>query len=857
MSATVASPNCGCGAGPGPATPRPVENRPGLPALAWRVGTHGWFKAALVAGLTRDPALRTLGTRDDGDPTLALLDAWAMTLDVLTFYQERLANEHYLRTAKERRSILELARAIGYELAPGVSASTRLTFHLQTAATAPRAVTIPAGTKVQSIPGQDEKPQLFEVGAALEARGAWNALAVGRHGPVTPVPSQSVLHLAGVSSGLQPGDALLVVGAERLTMADDPVHWDFRRVRTVEAVTDPLDPAASRTRVELDRPLGSDPAQQDVKVYGLRRRAGLFGGTAPDWQLLPKATREEISGKGDLSQQPQWPRFNLAYAATKPAGLDTLYLDNVHPAAVKDAWLVLVTAPGTEQLFRIVAAEESGRAEFGVAGKSTRVQLAGLTSSLTGTFWAKLREAAVFLQTEEFTLVPPPDEAPLSAGATEIDLETELRGDDALPAGRTVILSGTDPADGTAVAETLVVRETKTVGGGAEACRTRLVLESALTHSYARSTAVVLANVVEATHGETRSRQLPGGLEFTEILGSGDGAVPFQKFVLKQVPLTHVPAATPSGRASSLEIRVDGVRWREVASFHGVGPGERVYTVRHGDDGKATLQFGDGRTGARLPTGVENVIAKYRVGTGLEGQVEAGQLTLLMSRPPGVREVSNPQAATGAEDPETTDRARENAPLTVRTLDRIVSLLDFEDFARAYAGIGKAAAVPLWTGQRQVVHLTVALADGTSPADDQATLGCLRKAIDAARHRQTRVTVQGYVARTFRVAAKIAVDADFGPETVLAEVTRALLDTFAFERRAFVQDVTAAEVIAAMQAVKGVVYVDLGTLEGTDGQGLVDGHLVARPARVAGAGLVAADLFTLAETDISLTPMTP
>ena len=48
--------------------------------------------------------------------------ACACVADVLGFYQERIANEGYLRTATERRSVLELARTIGYELKPGVAA---------------------------------------------------------------------------------------------------------------------------------------------------------------------------------------------------------------------------------------------------------------------------------------------------------------------------------------------------------------------------------------------------------------------------------------------------------------------------------------------------------------------------------------------------------------------------------------------------------------------------------------------------------------------------------------------------------------------------------------------------------------
>ena len=103
------------------------------------------------------PVLRQLRTRDDDDFTIALLDAWAVTSDVLTFYQERIANESYLRTATERLSILEQSRLLGYQLAPGLAASTYLAFTMETTPGAPeqaaKPVKLAIGTRVQSVPG--------------------------------------------------------------------------------------------------------------------------------------------------------------------------------------------------------------------------------------------------------------------------------------------------------------------------------------------------------------------------------------------------------------------------------------------------------------------------------------------------------------------------------------------------------------------------------------------------------------------------------------------------------------------------------------------------------------------------------
>jgi predicted phage baseplate assembly protein len=143
-----------------------------------------------------------------------------------------------------------------------------------------------------------------------------------------------------------------------------------------------------------------------------------------------------------------------------------------------------------------------------------------------------------------------------------------------------------------------------------------------------------------------------------------------------------------------LEVRVDGVRWDEAESFVDAGPRDELYVTRRADDGKTAVIFGDGVNGARPPSGAENVTADYRTGIGSPGLVGAGALTLLAVRPPGVKDVTNPNASEGAEDPETRDAARANAPLTVTTLGRIVSLSDYEDFARAFSGVGKARAPP-------------------------------------------------------------------------------------------------------------------------------------------------------------------
>ena len=108
--------DCGCCAGTSAQTPQAELNRAGLPAISYRVGSWASFKESMLARLSSSdyPALAPLQTRDDDDFTIAFLDATSVVLDILTFYQERLANESYLRTASQLQSLVELSHLIGY-----------------------------------------------------------------------------------------------------------------------------------------------------------------------------------------------------------------------------------------------------------------------------------------------------------------------------------------------------------------------------------------------------------------------------------------------------------------------------------------------------------------------------------------------------------------------------------------------------------------------------------------------------------------------------------------------------------------------------------------------------------------------
>jgi predicted phage baseplate assembly protein len=231
------------------------------------------------------------------------------------------------------------------------------------------------------------------------------------------------------------------------------------------------------------------------------------------------------------------------------------------------------------------------------------------------------------------------------------------------------------------------------------------------------------------------------------------------------------------------------------------------------NDGVMTVRFGDGQTGARLSTGSSNVIAAYRQGIGQDGNVGAESLTTLLDKPVGLKKGINPKAAEGGADPEDLDEARANAPNTVRTFDRIVSLRDFEDSARSYAGVSKARAAWNWDGLEQVVQLTVAGDKGATIEPGSETHSNLVADLDSRRDPNRRMNVQSYEPVPLRVEAAISVDADYVSDDVKADAEAALSDYFEFDNLDLGQAIHLSDLYRVLQQVEGVVAVDVNRLQ--------------------------------------------
>ncbi len=784
--------DCGCCEGAGVRTPAEIHNRPGLDAIAYRVGTHAKLKQSMLARLSdaRWPALEALRTRADDDASIALIDAWATAADPLTFYQERIANESYLRTATERLSLRELARLIGYELAPGVAASADLALRLDEAPVLPSAapaftaiqppvqpIMLEAGIKVQSIPGKDETPQLFETIEPIEARVEWNVIRPRLTEPQTLSAGMTEpLWLAGATLNLDAGDVLLIVAE-----ADGGKEAALRRIAAVYA-----DASAGRTKVELEALSDSPPDSPEsvtvaeTAVWAMRVVAAPFGHNAP---------KEAIYSEGLFDKFQEWPLDDSEQ-------LDQLTLDARYEKILKGSWIVIEQdKPETSNRIRTVATVKTvthrSGAKYGMAGSVSHLELSESWRKSLDSLLSLLRSVVIYAQSEKLTLAESPLQPPVSGN--EITLNRLYPG---LKQGKRIAVFGTT-TEGETAAEVAVIADATD-----DEEFTKLILEDELAHEYKRDTVTINANVAAATHGEN----------VREVLGSGDATKTYQSFTLRQPPLTYVSAETPRGSESTLKVYVNDVLWREVPFLYGRGPNDRVYVTRSDDEGRTIIRFGDGINGARLPTGQNNMRTEYRRGTGLGGLVRRGQLSQLLSRPLGLKEVINPQDAEGAEDPETRDEARGNAPLTVLTLDRTVSLKDYEDFARAFAGVAKAQAVWVWDGRRRSVFITVAGPKAAVLDEDGKVIANLKNALRKAGDPYVPFTVRSYRKIPFQVHGSVKVHPDHLPQKVLGAVAAALREAFSFEAREFGAPVALSEVVAVIHRVPGVIAVDIDKL---------------------------------------------
>ncbi|MBP8132845.1 MAG: hypothetical protein KAY13_01110 [Zoogloea sp.] len=313
---------------------------------------------------------------------------------------------------------------------------------------------------------------------------------------------------------------------------------------------------------------------------------------------------------------------------------------------------------------------------------------------------------------------------------------------------------------------------------------------------------ILSANVVLAGHGESKP---------VLALGSGNGALNSQRFLLDASDVSFVPdASMPGGVRADVTVSVGGEIWPQVANLGSSGPSEAHYQVRQNEEGKLWIEFGDGRHGRRLPTGANNVLVSYRQGVGSAGNLPAGLLTQPVHPHALVAGLSQPGASAGGGEREGPESLRKNAAGALLALERAVSLSDFAALARGNAGIAQAEAFALPSGRSRSerVELVVVPAGDTGfPDTSRDKLGAylLAHALPGVS-----LTISPYTEVNFSVEITIRVRPEaFDKEEVKAAVRAALIRQFSIKQRALGQVLHRGELYAVVEAVQGVENSDV------------------------------------------------
>ena len=694
--------------------PSPPANPPGLTQVAYRVADFAAFRRALLTPLTGEQQL-TSWSPGPGDLGLQVLEWWAYLGDVLTFYNERIANNSYLQTAAAQpgpQNAAGLARLLGYRTAPATTA-TGFIAAIRSAGARDGKLVIPAGLQVTSTPTAEAPAQLFEVTANGDFPGPTDAI-IG----IDPDPA---LFQSPPGDAAAPGTVLLagqvtVPPGEQLVLVKR--GWDGTTGEWAVAT-------ASSTATETE-PDG-----------GANTRLTL---NSADWHLLAGDGTAEPAPKASDYQLQRAPATALLWTIqnsgdSQPAG-PTL--------TVPLAALVRNVSPGDNVLFT------------GLAG-GTPPQTVQLVAHVTGV-------------SEEVRRVPPPSSGSTLARAPAPDVYIQHTILTVTVAGADTQVSALGSALGTSAAGSIVMRYGfRDVGGliptpakvldkfpatvavpaglpmpGAEAALTDangagLMVTAAITEE---SGSVVLIPVDDGsaapgpslTAAPSPSLTAPvrllvalvpvsrGTTVASEILGDGDPTAAGQTFVLQYSPLIYLPPADDP--VSTLSVSVNGVPWTEVMAFSGQAPDARVYVVSEFPDGSVQVRFGDGINGARLPLGSGNVTATYRYGSPA-APPPAGSLTTVLQPQPNLATVLNPLSIIPGTDPEPAETTAQDAPATVVMFSGaaaaaapLISLDDGERIAATVTGVTRVRAYWTWDQERQCPAITVYV--GTDTDTDTA-----------------------------------------------------------------------------------------------------------------------------------------
>jgi len=821
-------------------------NLPELSYISYRVGTYVSFRQAVLTPLFTPatpmplPVEQTLSvngvpvwrTTGAGDLAVMIAEWFAYIADIITFYNERIANQDYLRTANLPESVNNLIALLGYRPRPAIGAVGYLAALLSPGPSfGNQGIVLPQGLQFQSKPTPGLAPQTFELYASTTISapdqlpaappqvllGTVPGVSIWHYSPYheyyyimkfgggpefTTVSGEYSLLLNGAVTTVDPGDLL------RLRVRDGSAGPFLATV--VSSTVGPA-PSGSGQQTNLHVTLSSTPpsgltaaqaalgtANQNAAVWGFFA-GGISGGTVH----LASLVRQIRPG--------DWLLFTAASGYPSPVLAKVQSTSDV-------IWDANGTSP-TDPTFVATSEASTNTAKPPVTTTTTTTPIPvphtvlTLASDLPSGWNTASGVTVQFGWVSVGTLLNQPFQpwsgSPLTLVGTSAQNFPAWNGQSILlqdSTGLGVATTGSAPGNGTSLTLATLPDPVPSL----------------------QPPFLVLPNLLYVTAGRTIAN---------EVLGSGDATNPAQDFQLSQSPVTYLSQGATY--ASTIVLTVNNLPWTEVPFFFGQAPDATVFVTREDNQGNTHVMFGDGVNGARLPTGVNNVVATYRIGSGAASP-PVGKLTVIAKSYPGLRSVLNPVAVGGGADADLPSQIRHDAPRSVLTFGRAVSVFDYQALAAQVPSVTRASAVWAWDDARQRTLVKVYVGDDSGAAT--AAAAALAAAGDPNRPVKVVQATQIAVALTLTLLVTPGMDTTI----IQAAVATALTDTeaglFGSWNMGIGQTLFESQIESAVLGVSGAVAITVQSF-------VANGVVQAGPLHSPGEG----GYFTLDPGDINLT----
>lgn len=830
--------------------PKKIDNRSGLSHIDYRIGTYADFLEAMFRELNKNEVLKNWTHREADDPGIALLEGVAVLGDILTFYQELYANEAFLRTAQWRESISDLVRLLGYQLSPGVGGKATFAFKFK----GDKPIVIPAGFPLKVQLEGIAQPVDFETTGETIAYPELSQFNLYR--PYSLPQINTGTSSFSIETSILKANNIELNKKDRLLLAIDPSNpITQRQIVVIKDIKQRFD----RTEIYIEGSWQGELVGDNIHAYKLGRSFRHFGHNSPPSfvtvqgantvkKIVPFSRKIGSYVKRAIAiSAPAKSKLKLRAASvpqTELSGIQRVFATQFKQAIIVDILPDYADVPELS----VTSMPLDMEVEDLSVGSILLMQLQ-LSSDIAG-----VGSEYFFERTINKVYQTSLTWGAVTAGTTLVEINAEIASGNLIYTDiRTIefwevigksfqlqsayqeesttnltklLYFGNSQAykqldkrslafvkaDGTHQILTVSIDKNEIDADNSVKLRPIYLPKFSENFSiqdfplFAEPKVTVYGNLVEANQGKT---------ERESVLGNGDSRQKFQTFKLPKSPLTYhnLPGETPP-EVPELQIYINNRLWKQVPTLFNHKPDEEIYIVREDANGDSWVQFGDGKTGKQLPSGIKNVVAKYRTGIGAYGALKPETKVQASGRLDKLDKIYLPGIVTGGAEPESGDNAREAAPGKIQSLNRLVSLQDFESETIAISGVSKALAT--WELVDNVPNLVVTVLMETGRNQEFAEVEKILSHYNRCRGSQRfPIEVLEGTQKYVYIAANVAFNPTYRQELVQKDIQATLGITgednglFSLKNRRFGQKEYASRIAGTIQNVEGVLWVEI------------------------------------------------